>query len=74
MTSSPYHVSATHDEAKLVVSPSRLDFQYLQIKMLEDIATPGLLFAHASKKRRARMLAISERLIKGLGGKMGENL
>jgi hypothetical protein len=63
------HVAVTHDEATLFLFPSRLDFQYLQIKMLEDITTLGLLFAHASKNGGLGW-AISERLIKGLGGKM----
>jgi hypothetical protein len=62
-------VAATEREAWLSLSPPRLDLQYLQIKVLEDIATPGLLFSQASKAG-ALGWAINRRLVDGLGGKL----
>ena len=61
-------LSATADDAQMVLSLSRLDLQYLQIKMLEDFALPGVLFAHAAKNGAG--WAISQRLLDGLGGRM----
>jgi hypothetical protein len=62
-------LSTTEGIARVFLSPPRLDLQYLQIKMLEDIATPGLLFSHASKNG-ALGWAIHQRLLDGLGGKL----
>jgi len=30
------------------MAPPRLDLQYLQVKVLEDISNPGSLFSHAA--------------------------
>jgi hypothetical protein len=62
-------ISAVDGVAQLFLSPPRLDLQYLQIKMLEDITTPGMLFSHASKNG-ALGWAIHQRLLEGLGGKL----
>jgi signal transduction histidine kinase len=62
-------VSETEAEAHVCVSPPRLDLQYLQIKVLEDITTPGLLFSHASKNGTLGW-AINQRLLNGLGGRL----
>jgi signal transduction histidine kinase len=62
-------ISAVDGVAQLFLSPPRLDLQYLQIKMLEDITTPGMLFAHASKNGTLGW-AINQRLLEGLGGKL----
>jgi phosphoglycerate-specific signal transduction histidine kinase len=62
-------LSAADGVAQVFLSPPRLDLQYLQIKMLEDITTPGLLFSHASKNG-ALGWAIHQRLLDGLGGKL----
>ena len=62
-------LSASEGEARMFLSPPRLDLQYLQIKMLEDITTPGLLFSHAAKNG-ALGWAINQRLLDGLGGKL----
>ena len=62
-------LSATADDAQMVLSLSRLDLQYLQIKMLEDLALPGVLFSHAAKNG-ALGWAISQRLLDGLGGRL----
>jgi signal transduction histidine kinase len=62
-------LSATAGEAQMFLSLSRLDLQYLQIKMLEDLTPPGVLFAHAAKNG-ALGWAISQRLLDGLGGRM----
>ena len=62
-------VSATAEEAQLFLSLSRLDFQYLQIKILEGLTPPGVLFAHAAKNG-ALGWAINQRLLDGLGGRM----
>ena len=61
-------LSASEGEARVLLSPPRLDLQYLQIKVLEDITTPGLLFSHAAKNG-ALGWAINQRLLGGLGGK-----
>ena len=62
-------ISAADGVAQLFLSPPRLDLQYFQIKMLEDITTPGMLFSHASKNG-ALGWAIHQRLLEGLGGKL----
>ena len=62
-------LSASEGEARVFLSPPRLDLQYLQIKVLEDITNPGLLFSHAAKNG-ALGWAINQRLLDGLGGKL----
>ena len=62
-------LSVSEGEARIFLSPARLDMQYLQIKVLEDITTPGLLFSHAAKNG-ALGWAINQRLLDGLGGKL----
>lgn len=62
-------VSKTEDEAILYLLPPKMDWQYLQIKVLEDITTPGVLFSFAA---RSGVLgwAINKRLVEGFGGKL----
>jgi C4-dicarboxylate-specific signal transduction histidine kinase len=62
-------LSAPEKEARIFLSPPRLDLQYLQIKVLEDITTPGLLFSRAAKNG-ALGWAINQRLWEGLGGRL----
>jgi len=62
-------LSALDGEARMVLSPSRLDLQYLQVKILQDITSPGLLFSHAAKNG-ALGWVINQRLVAGLGGKL----
>jgi len=62
-------ISASGGEARVFLSPPRLDLQYLQIKVLEDITNPGLLFSHAAKNG-ALGWVINQRLLEGLGGKL----
>lgn len=62
-------ISASEEKAQVFLSPPRLDLQYLQIKVLEDITTPGLLFSHAAKSG-ALGWAINQRLLDGLGGRL----
>jgi light-regulated signal transduction histidine kinase (bacteriophytochrome) len=62
-------ISASDGEARVSLVPPRLDLQYLQVKVLEDIANPGLLFSHAAKNG-AMGWAINRRLVEGLGGKL----
>ncbi len=62
-------LSAPEGEARIFLSPPRLDLQYLQIKVLEDITTPGLLFSHAAKNG-ALGWAINHRQWEGLGGRL----
>jgi signal transduction histidine kinase len=62
-------LSAAEGVARVFLLPPRLDLQYLQIKMLEDITTPGLLFSHAAKNG-ALGWAINQRLLDGLGGRL----
>ena len=62
-------LSAAEGEARLFLLPPRLDLQYLQVKVLEDITNPGLLFSHAAKNG-ALGWAINQRLLDGLGGKL----
>ncbi len=62
-------VSASDGEGRVSVVPPRLDLQYLQVKVLEDIANPGLLFSHAVKSD-ALGWAINRRLVEGLGGRL----
>jgi light-regulated signal transduction histidine kinase (bacteriophytochrome) len=62
-------ISAPNGEAHVSLLPPRWDSQYLQVKMLEDIANPGLLFSHAAKTG-AMGWAINRRLVEGLGGKL----
>jgi signal transduction histidine kinase len=62
-------LSVSEREAQVFLSPPRLDSQYLQIKVLEEITTPGLLFCHAAKNGTIRW-AINQRLLDGLGGRL----
>jgi len=62
-------LSTSEAEAYLLMTPPRLDLQYLQIKVLENITTPGLLFSHAAKNGSLGW-AINQRLMEGLGGKL----
>jgi len=62
-------LSASEGEARVFLSPPRLDLQYLQIKILGDITNPGLLFSHAAQNG-ALGWAINQRLLDGLGGKL----
>lgn len=62
-------LSATEGAARVLLTPPRLDLQYLQIKVLEDIANPGLLFAHATKNGAMGWL-INQRLLEGVGGRL----
>jgi K+-sensing histidine kinase KdpD len=62
-------ISASNGEAHLSLWPPRWDLQYLQIKMLEGIANPGLLFSQAAKTGAVGW-AINRRLVEGLGGKL----
>lgn len=62
-------LSASEGEARIFLSPPRWDLQYLQIKVLEDITTPGLLFSHAAKNG-ALGWAINQRQWEGLGGRL----
>jgi signal transduction histidine kinase len=60
-------VSRFEEEAHLMLSPPRLDLQYLQIKILDDGLVPGSVFAHAARTG-ALGWAISRRLFEALGG------
>lgn len=62
-------LSASGGEARVFLSPPRWDLQYLQVKVLEDITNPGLLFSHAAKNG-ALGWVINQRLLDGLGGKL----
>jgi signal transduction histidine kinase len=62
-------LSASEGEARVFLVPQRLDWQYLQIKVLEDITNPGLLFSHAARQG-ALGWVINQRLVQGLGGKL----
>ncbi len=62
-------LSATEGEAHIRLSPPRLDLQYLQIKILQDVTNPGLLFAHAARNG-ALGWAINQRFLEGLGGEL----
>ena len=62
-------LTATEEEARVFLAPPRLDWQYLQVKVLQDITNPGLLFSHAAK-HGALGWAINQRLVNGLGGKL----
>ncbi len=62
-------ISAAEGEARVVLSPSRQDLQYLQVKILEDITSPGLLFSYAAKNGALGWI-INLRLVEGLGGKL----
>ena len=62
-------ISESGGEVRMLLTPPRLDLQYLQIKMLEDITSPGMLFSHAAKNGGLGW-AINQRLMDGLGGKL----
>jgi signal transduction histidine kinase len=62
-------LSASEEEAYLFLAPECIDWQYLQIKVLEDITNPGLLFSHAARHGTLGW-AINQRLVQGLGGKL----
>jgi len=62
-------LSASEGEARVFLSPPQLDLQYLQVKVLDEITNPGLLFSYAAKNG-ALGWAINRRLLDGLGGKL----
>ena len=62
-------VSTFQGETRVCISPPRLDLQYLQIKALEDITTPGLLFSRAAKSGSLGW-AINKRLWGAMGGRL----
>ncbi len=62
-------LTTSEGNARLLIQPPRLDLQYLQIKVLEDITNPGLLFSHAAKNG-ALGWAINQRHLDRLGGKL----
>jgi hypothetical protein len=62
-------VSTSDGETQVSMAPPRLDLQYLQVKVLEDISNPGLLFSHAANSG-AMGWAINRRLVDCLGGKL----
>ena len=62
-------VSTSDGGTQVSLAPPRLDLQYLQVKVLEDISSPGLLFSHAANSG-AMGWAINRRLVEGLGGKL----
>lgn len=45
-------ISVSEGQARVYISPPRLDLQYLQIKMLEDISSPGVLFPTRASRVR----------------------
>jgi two-component system, OmpR family, heavy metal sensor histidine kinase CusS len=59
----------TEGKAQVLLSPPRLDLQYLQIKILDDITTPGVRFSHAAKAGGLGW-AIHQQAIEGSGGKV----
>ena len=62
-------LTTSEGKARLLLHPPRLDLQYLQIKVLEDITNPGLLFSHAAKSG-ALGWAIIQRHLDGLGAEL----
>ncbi len=62
-------LSTFGEQAHLLLSPPKTDGHYLQVKMLEDITIPGVLFSYASKAGTLGW-AINQRLVEGLGGKL----
>ena len=62
-------VATSEREVHLFVSLSRTDLQYIQIKVLEDITTPGSLFAHATKNGVLGW-AINQHMWKRVGGRL----
>ncbi len=62
-------ISAEDGEASVFLSPPKLDWQYLQVKVLEDMTTPGVIFSHAARNGTLGW-AINQRLVNGLGGKL----
>ncbi len=62
-------ISTSEGEARVALVPPRMDLQYMQIRMLEDIANPGLLFSHATKNGVLGW-AINQRIVDGLGGRI----
>ncbi len=62
-------LSGEEGEASVFLSPPKLDWQYLQVKMLEDITTPGVLFSRAARIGTLGW-AINQRLVNGIGGKI----
>ena len=63
------HLATSQAEGRIYLTPPRLDLQYLQVKILEDITNPGALISHAAK-HGALGWAINQRLLEGLGGKL----
>ncbi len=61
--------SVSDGMARVYISPPRLDLQYLQIKMLEDISSPGVLISHASKQGALGWVT-NQRALEGLGAKL----
>lgn len=62
-------IRKSQGEVHLSISPPRPDLQYLQIKTLEDITIPGVLFSQASKNGTLGW-AINQRLVAALDGKL----
>ncbi len=62
-------LSRAEGTVRVLLFPTRMDLQYLQIKMLDDVTTPGALFSHAAKTGGMGW-AIHQRAIEALGGKL----
>ncbi len=62
-------IASAGPEAQVSLTPPRLDLQYLRIKALEDICSPGVLFSHASQGE-AMSWAINRGLVESLGGRL----
>jgi signal transduction histidine kinase len=62
-------VSASGGETQVSLAVPRLDLQYLQIKILEDITSLGSLFSRATHSG-VMGWAINRRLVEGLGGRL----
>jgi light-regulated signal transduction histidine kinase (bacteriophytochrome) len=62
-------IFTSEGEACVALVPSRMDLQYMQIRMFEDIPNPGLLFSHATKIGVLGW-AIIQRLVDSLGGRI----
>ena len=62
-------ITAEEGESHVVLFPPRIDVQYLQVKILQDLASPGQLFSHAAKNG-ALGWVITQRLVNGLGGRL----
>ena len=60
-------LSESKAKVQVHISPPRLDLQYIQIKILDEIPVPGILFSRAAKNG-ALGWAINQRLFDALGG------